>query len=84
MQKTTNYRILNIKMSTKGGPAFMFTLPGWRFAPVIYATAGSANLYDIVANLPEGPQLKKAQGPENQNSPLDKSSHFETKQVWSY
>ena len=47
-------------MSTKGGPAFMFTLPGWRLAPVIYATAGSANLYDIVANLPEGPQLKKA------------------------
>ena len=57
MQKTTNYRILNIKMSTKGGPAFMFTLPGWRLAPVIYATAGSANLYDIVANLPEGPPI---------------------------
>jgi len=47
-------------MSTEGGPAFIFTLPGAAarpLAPVSYATAGSANLYDIIANLPEGPPI---------------------------
>jgi len=54
-------------MSTKGGPVFIFTLPGgWAarpLAPVSYTTAGSANLYDIVANLPEGSPIYKSLGP---------------------
>ena len=31
-QKTNNQRMLNIKMSTKGGPVFTFSLPGGRLA----------------------------------------------------
>ena len=47
-------------MSTKGGPFFIFTLPGGRITllpPVSYANACSANLYDIVASLHEGPPI---------------------------
>ena len=53
-------------MSTKGGQVFTFTLPAGRLAhllPVSYATACSANLYDIVANLPEGPPILKSLEP---------------------
>ena len=32
-KKTANSIILNIKMSTKGGPVFTFSLPGGRLAP---------------------------------------------------
>jgi len=31
-------RILNIKMSPKGGPIFIFSVPGGRLAPANYAT----------------------------------------------
>jgi len=58
-------------MSTKGGPVFIFTLPkrgaARPFAPcqLGYATACNANLYDIVANLPEGPPIfKKPRAPK--------------------
>jgi len=53
-------------MSTKGCPDFIFILPRGAarpLAPVSYATAGSAYLYDIVANLPEAPPIKKKLGP---------------------
>ena len=53
--KNTIYQSVN-----EMGPWFYITLPAGAARPlahVSYATAGSANLYDIVANLPEGPPI---------------------------